>query len=89
MTSSVTDVVLSSTVPSVYFLTVKNSCKEPVKILASLFPGGMSSLASFWLRYYAMILFSVVVHVATFNTRTSLDLLHVNQTVTSITLQMP
>ena len=37
MTSSVTDIVLSTTVPSIYFPTVKNWCKTPVKISASLF----------------------------------------------------
>ena len=39
MTSSVTDVVLSLTVPSIYFLTIENWCKAPLKILASLFRG--------------------------------------------------
>ena len=35
---------LSPTVPSVYFLTVANWYKAPVKILASLFRGGMTFL---------------------------------------------
>ena len=47
MTSSVTDLVLSPTVPSVYFLTVKIWYNAPVK----LFGGGMASSTSFWLRY--------------------------------------
>jgi len=37
MTLSVTDVMLRPTVPSVYFLTDKNSYKAPVKILASVY----------------------------------------------------
>ena len=38
--SSVTDVVVSATFPSVYFLTVENWYKAPAKILASFFRGG-------------------------------------------------
>jgi len=40
MTSSVTDVVSSLTVPSVYFLTVDNLYKAPAKFLGSLFRDG-------------------------------------------------
>jgi len=39
MTSSVTDVVLSPTVTSVYFLTTENWYKVPAKIWAILFRG--------------------------------------------------
>jgi len=55
MTSSVIDVVLSPTVPSVYFLTVENWYKAPVKILARLFRGAIAFSASFWLRYWKTV----------------------------------
>jgi len=51
MTSSVTAVVLSPTVPSVYFLTVENWYKAPLKILECFF-WSMASSASFWLRHW-------------------------------------
>ena len=44
MTSSVTDVVFSPTVHSVYFLTVENRYKAPVNILASSFQEGQWTL---------------------------------------------
>jgi len=37
VTSSVTDVVLSPTVPSFYFIIVENGYKAPIKFLAGLF----------------------------------------------------
>jgi len=66
VTSSVTDVVLSSTVPSAYFLTVENWYKAPVKILTSLFRGNMASSASFWLRHRPFFSFmSVRIEIST------------------------
>jgi len=46
MTPSVTDVVLSPTVTSVYFLTAENLYKVPAKIWAILFRGRPWSLRS-------------------------------------------
>ena len=47
---SVNNVVSSSTVPALYFLTVENWYKAPVRCGG----GGMASSASFWLRYWKM-----------------------------------
>jgi len=53
MTSSVTDVVLSPTVTSVYFLTAENWDKHQHKDLSNFVSGeAMASSVPFWLRYW-------------------------------------
>jgi len=51
--------VLSLTVPSVYFLTVENWYKAPVKVWTSLSRGGMASSGSFWLCYCQQLILSL------------------------------
>jgi len=52
MTSSITDVVLSRTVTSVYFLTAENKKRGTSKNLSKFVSGeAMASSASSWLHY--------------------------------------